>query len=763
MSNTKLFYSYKDTKNTGKVTTSALSSYSDSIIFDEDNRRLWHNGKQYGNTYWGTKHGETFNDLDNNYAYDYAHAEGSNSYAAGKSSHVEGISNSAYGIGAHVEGSSNVAHSDYSHVEGINNSTHGKASHAEGRSNITYGDYSHAEGNNTIAKGRYSNSQGGNTTSEGYGSHAEGFLTYASYNYSHVEGSNTTSYGICSHAEGWLTSTKAAYSHSEGKLSYSIGSYSHVEGSMTVTYGDGSHAEGESTIAYGYCSHAEGSMAVTYGDSSHAEGFLTYAYGYGSHAEGFGAKAFGEYSHAEGAYSYAAGKCSHTQGLGTVAYNAYEVAFGRYNLSNSGDKHTIFSIGNGQTNSRRSNIIDFRQNGDMHKYGNSYFHDNIYGPVSYAYVSSLGNTATLDIILSSLLTQPQYTRPNITAKYKGNGGWTSPTTETVELGTYFTPEFQVAWPTRKNNSSGTRAYDAYCNSSIPNYLLGYSYGVVPKGYKYPDGSLATNNGISIKYNNGGGFEDTNPNACNNKYYAYTLDTVYRAATSPCYILGETTYTLFSDLKVTYLPFSYMYFQQLYDKGVYVHAMGLPPKQWLSGGVATLGGFNVNGRLKYFWGFSGTEYKYGQNHPKSISALRGPNWGWLPPGIDNNGSYLSANIEVNTGYLGNNANKYCFWIAYPDSDDSKSNAKITRKHYKLVAQSSGFQIKVKPESASEFDLIGATNKLKFDYLDDVTLGKDGYTTRYKIAYIDFQQPIGNERHKLICRIATKSDKTYSELQ
>ena len=768
MSNTKLFYSYKDTKNTGKVTTSALSSYSDSIIFDEDNRRLWHNGKQYGNTYWGTKHGETFNDLDNNYAYDYAHAEGSNSYAAGKASHVEGIGNSTYGEAAHAEGGSNTANGDYSHVEGINNSTNGKASHVEGRHNVAHGDYSHAEGNNTIAKGRYSNSQGGNTTSEGYGSHSEGFLTYASYNYSHVEGSNTTSYGICSHAEGWLTSTKAAYSHSEGKLSYSIGSYSHSEGSMSTTYGDGSHTEGESTIAYGYCSHAEGYKSISYGDNSHAEGCGTYAYGYSSHAEGFGAKAFGAYSHAEGAYSYAAGKCSHTQGLGTVAYNAYEVAFGRYNLSNSGDNPTIYSIGNGQSNSRRSNIIDFRQNGDMHKYGNSYFHDNIYGPVSYAHVSSLGDTATLDIILSSLLTQPQYTRPNITAQYKGNGGWVSTNNkndciETVELGTYFTPEFKVLWPTRtSSNASGTRAENYEGDTSKrPNYLLGYSYGVVPKGYEYPDGSLAANHGISINYNNGGplGAERTDPNACNNAYYAYGLYTAHHhGEAGPCYILGETAYTLFSNLKVSYLPFSYMYFQQLYDKGVYVHAMGLPPKQWLSGGVATLGGFKVQGRLKYFWGFSGDSKKTPENpvinYPQNSTDLQKGKWWWLPP------SNESSVLEINTNDIGEGSKKYCFWIAYPDSD---SNDSIKDKHYKLVAQSSTFKIQVKPAAALPSDLIGDLNKLKYTYINNVTLGKDKkYKTRYKVAYIDFQNPLNFASHKIIFKIAT-SKNGASELQ
>lgn len=755
MSNTKLFYSYKDTKNTGKVTTSALSSYSDSIIFDEDNRRLWHNGKQYGNTYWGTKHGETFNDLDNNYAYDYAHAEGSNSYAAGKSSHVEGISNSAYGIGAHAEGSSNTANGDYSHVEGINNSTNGKASHAEGHHNVAHGDYSHAEGNNTIAKGRYSNSQGGNTTSEGYGSHAEGFLTYASYNYSHVEGSNTTSYGICSHAEGWLTSTKAAYSHSEGKLSYSIGSYSHSEGSMSITYGDGSHTEGESTISYGYCSHAEGYKSISYGDNSHAEGGVTYAYGYGSHAEGFGSNAIGDYSHAEGAYSYAAGKCSHTQGLGTVAYNAYEVAFGKYNLSNSGDNPTIYSIGNGQTNSRRSNIIDFRQNGDMHKYGNSYFHDNIYGPVSYAYVSSLGDTATLDIILSSLLTQPQYTRPNITAQYKINGVWKQTTIETVELGTFFVPEFKVLWPTRtSSDASGTRAENYEGDTSKrPNYLLGYSYGVVPKGYEYPDGSLAANHGISINYNNGGplGAERTDPNACNNAYYAYGLYTAHHhGEAGPCYILGETAYTLFSNLQVTYLPFSYMYFQQLYDKGVYVHAMGLPPKQWLSGGVAKLGGLKVNGRLKYFWGFSGNSANNpGNNHPKDRNALRAQQSGWLDP--SNETKIITVELDK---YGKNYANLYCLWIAYPDSSDNDATNTITNKKYKLVSYSDK-KIEVLLKDGSTFDLVSPTQPLKSSHLN-ISLGSTKYVTRYKIAYIDFQKTIGNGNDVLKFSIAPISN-------
>ena len=874
MSNTKLFYSYKDTKNTGKVTLSALSSYSDSIIFDEDNRRIWHNGKQYGNTYWGSKHGETFNDLDRNYAYSYAHAEGGNSYAGGEYSHAEGIGNSAYGKAAHVEGrsnsaygyyshaegtsnynygiaahteghynvtygdyshvegtsnynygtdahiegDSNIAYGYYSHAEGTNNSIYGTAAHVEGYHNVAYGYYSHAEGNSTIAKGSYSNSQGVSTTSYGYGSHAEGNLAYASSYYSHAEGEKTSTYsnsshaeglltstkaayshaegnssyaigayshaegyiartygngshaegestiayGNSSHTEGWLTSSKAAYSHAEGKLSYSNGSYSHSEGLMTKTFGDGSHTEGKSTIAYGYYSHVEGNSSVSYGENSHAEGNSTISYGKDSHSEGLGSKAFGISSHAEGEYSYTIGKGSHAQGLGTVAYNNYEAAFGQYNKSiNGGNNPTIYSIGDGTSSTQRHNIIDFRKNGDMHKNGSSYFHNNIYGPVSYTYVSSLGETATLDIVLSSLLTQPEYTRPKITAKYTLNN-WSSyksvtnntDYTDTVELGTYFIPKFQVSWPTRtQSNTSGTRAYDAVCIPSKPNYLLGYSYGVVPKGYKYPDGGSAANNGISISYNAGG--TNTSTNVGNKTLYAYTLDTTCYGATSPCYILGETTYTLFSNLQVTYLPFSKMYFQQLYDKGVYVHAMGLPPKEWLNGGVAKLGGFKVNGRLKYFCGFSGTEYKLGQNYPKTISSLRGGSYlGWLPISSDSSSSGVK---EITIGPIGaTNASKYCFWIAYPDSNDSSNSTNtIKSKHYKLVAQSSSFKIQVKPESALASDLIGDINKLKYAHLDNVTLAENGYKTRYKIAYIDFQKPLNIASHKIIFKIATSA--------
>lgn len=750
MSNTKLFYSYKDTKNTGKIPLKALSSYSDSIIFDEDNRRIWHNGKQYGNTYWGTKHGETFNDLDNNYAYDFAHAEGKNSYAGGEASHVEGINNSAYGIGAHAEGDGNLALGNFSHTQGFSNRSEGRYSSSQGIENITYGEGSHTEGLDNVTYGDWCHAEGFETRAYSEGSHSEGYGTKANILYSHSEGYGTQTEGEASHAEGSHTITYGNWSHSEGSHAITYGDWSHSEGSYVITYGDCSHAEGDLTTAYGDYSHSEGGGPTAYGDYSHAEGKGTTTYGDYSHAEGSGTIAYGSASHAEGDYTRAYGFCSHTQGNSTIAYNDYESTFGEFNESiTSGKNSTIFSIGDGTSEIKRHNIIDFRKNGDMHKNGNSYFHDNIYGPVSYTYVSSLGQTATLDIVLSSLLTQPEYTRPDIKVQYKLSTGSFIPETsggytEIVELGTYFFPEFKVIWPERfEDKENGTRAYDIVCDPSKPNYLLGYSYGVVPAvGSSKP--------GISISYNDGGGFESTIPTACNKTLYAYALDTPYRGATSPCYILGETTYTLFNNLQISYLPFSYMYFQQLYDKGVYVHAMGSSPQEWLSGGVTRLGSNSVIGQLKYFWGFSGDTMNPNNNHPKNRTDLRAQHSGWLPHSFNRN------EISISTGEIGaTNASKYCLWIAFPDSDDSISNAIITNKHYKLVANSDKFKIEVLMKDGMNFDLISPDQPLKSSYLN-IYLANSKYTVRYKIVYIDFQKPIGNVNNVIKFSIAPKSN-------
>jgi hypothetical protein len=53
---------------------------------------------------------------------------------------------------------------------------------------------------------------------------------------------------------------------------YSIGNYSHAEGESTTTIGLASHAEGYGTLAQGYYSHAEGNNTIAQGNYQHVQG-----------------------------------------------------------------------------------------------------------------------------------------------------------------------------------------------------------------------------------------------------------------------------------------------------------------------------------------------------------------------------------------------------------------------------------------------------------------------------------------------------------
>ena len=99
------------------------------------------------------------------------------------------------------------------------------------------------------------------------------------------------------------------------------------------------------------------------------------ASGYYSNAEGFGTTANGMCSHAEGENTTASGNFSHAEGESTIAKNMSEHASGQYNVSSSasttfGDAgNTLFSVGNGISDSNRKNAFEIRQNGDTYLNG----------------------------------------------------------------------------------------------------------------------------------------------------------------------------------------------------------------------------------------------------------------------------------------------------------------------------------------------------------------------------------------------------------
>lgn len=238
--------------------------------------------------------------------------------------------------------------------------------------------------------GQWATAEGSYTEATGPGSHAEGTLAKAQGSYSHAEGEETVASGKASHAEGRSVTAAGDYSHAEGyrntaNKSVAYGRGSHIEGIDTVAgtaetadnTDFAAHAEGNLTTASAIFSHAEGKSTTASGTAAHAEGFYTLASGYASHAEGYYTNTNNSYAHAEGNYTVASGANSHAGGYYTKTPGSgfAMTVIGRYNVGSTGMSNatssngTVFEIGNGTSESSRSNAFRVATNGTVYGAG----------------------------------------------------------------------------------------------------------------------------------------------------------------------------------------------------------------------------------------------------------------------------------------------------------------------------------------------------------------------------------------------------------
>lgn len=145
-----------------------------------------------------------------------------------------------------------------------------------------------------------------------------------------------------------------------GHRTTATGYASHAEGTESNATGYASHAEGRSD-ASGYFSHGEGQGAIAKGQASHAEGSDTFATGETSHAEGCSTTAQGTYSHSEGYYAVANGSMQHVQG--------------KYNIADNDNKFADI-VGNGASNTNRSNAYALDWDGNLYLKGGVYVNCN---------------------------------------------------------------------------------------------------------------------------------------------------------------------------------------------------------------------------------------------------------------------------------------------------------------------------------------------------------------------------------------------------
>ena len=128
MDEKNIFYTYKDKYGQG-INPQHLITYSESIIFDRDNRSLYANGNIVGNHFFNSYHGEVYNDYNTNKALgDYSSASGHDTQATGNYSTATGLSTIAQSTGSFATGTYNSPSLD-------SLLTVGNGSQATGRSN----------------------------------------------------------------------------------------------------------------------------------------------------------------------------------------------------------------------------------------------------------------------------------------------------------------------------------------------------------------------------------------------------------------------------------------------------------------------------------------------------------------------------------------------------------------------------------------------------------------------------------------------------
>jgi hypothetical protein len=175
--------------------------------------------------------------------------------------------------------------------------------------------------------------------------------------------------GAYSTAFGLTTRARGAYSFATGQLSVARGTHSVAMGGAPKALGDYSvalgretQANGENSIAMGRLAIANSSEAVSIGEETFAGSTNATALGYRTQALGLGSTAMGSNTVARGAYATSTGE-------GTVANGYSTFVTGLFNDSIIGAQTVpaantpLFIVGDGETNTKRSNALVVNLNG----------------------------------------------------------------------------------------------------------------------------------------------------------------------------------------------------------------------------------------------------------------------------------------------------------------------------------------------------------------------------------------------------------------
>ena len=214
--------------------------------------------------------------------------------------------------------------------------------------------------------GRYAFAEGG--TAIGYKSHTEGAGVTGSFAFTIISGDSTAKTYTLSNVTGLTVGM--LYSIQYGNtIARDAGTITAINSSTkTITVDTYKTLGTKDNYLFILQSPGLGDISYDEGEYAHAEGFGV-AVGDYSHAEGHNTKALWASSHAEGESTIARGWRSHAEGYGTVANGRNQHASGTYNIA---DNRYLVIVGNGSSDSSRSNAYTLDTNGNAWYSGEVY-------------------------------------------------------------------------------------------------------------------------------------------------------------------------------------------------------------------------------------------------------------------------------------------------------------------------------------------------------------------------------------------------------
>lgn len=260
----------------------------------------------------------------------------------GNRNFVPGCNNTSTGNLSYIGGANNISSANLNFIHGVNNQAlkinsivfgqrhiaNGNLSFCSGYYNTTQGDFSVALGSSCSALGSTSVAIGGAWGADIYLSGEANSIIYT-YNLEEDCSEEIIVVGNLLHDSSYNT--------------YIIQEVDSIN--KTITLDKTLNATESVTNEYARINGtiAEGNYSIAH--RGIAKGYSSISMGRGNNSMGTASQAFGQF---------------------TIANNDYEFATGNYNKSNTGDVHTVFSIGNGTSKSDRKNLVEVSSDGSVY-------------------------------------------------------------------------------------------------------------------------------------------------------------------------------------------------------------------------------------------------------------------------------------------------------------------------------------------------------------------------------------------------------------